>query len=117
MNTGEKIKFLREQKGYTLEELGAKIGVQKSTVRKWEIGLIANMGRDKIAKLADVFEVSPTYLVRDDHTEVEKEIVAKDDDEEVDPVILDLITKLEAAPLPVRNAAIAAALAVLSSDL
>ena len=41
-------------KGYTLEELGAKIGVQKSTVRKWEIGLIANMGRDTIAKLADV---------------------------------------------------------------
>ena len=66
MNTGEKIKLLREKHNYTLEELGKKIGVGKSTVRKWETGMIANMGRDKIAKLAEVFNVSPTYLISDD---------------------------------------------------
>ena len=37
----------------TLEELGQLVGVGKSTVRKWETGAIANMRRDKIAKLAD----------------------------------------------------------------
>ena len=35
MNTGEKIKYLRKQKGLTLEELGKLCGVGKSTVRKW----------------------------------------------------------------------------------
>lgn len=63
MTTGEKIKSLREQKGMTLEELGNKVGVGKSTVRKWENGMIANMRRDKIAKLADALETSPAELM------------------------------------------------------
>ena len=63
MTTGEKIKSLREQKGMTLEELGNKVGVGKSTVRKWENGMIANMRRDKIAKLADALDTSPAELV------------------------------------------------------
>lgn len=63
MTIGEKIKSLREQKGMTLEELGNKVGVGKSTVRKWENGMIANMRRDKIAKLADALETSPAELM------------------------------------------------------
>lgn len=47
----------------TLEELGLKVGVGKSTVRKWETGQIANMRRDKIASLADALNVSPSYLM------------------------------------------------------
>ena len=66
MTTGEKIKMLREQRGYTLEELGKRVGVGKSTVRKWETGFIENMGRDKIASLADVFGVSPNYFILED---------------------------------------------------
>ena len=60
---GEKIYVLRKQKGMTLEELGDKVGVGKSTVRKWETGFIANMRRDKIAAIADALEVSPSYLM------------------------------------------------------
>lgn len=63
MTTGERIKILREQKGMTLEELGEKVGVGKSTVRKWENGMIANMRRDKIAKLASALNVDPLYLM------------------------------------------------------
>lgn len=66
MTTGEKIKLLRKQRGYTLEELGKRVGVGKSTVRKWETGFIENMGRDKIANLAAVFNVSPTYFISED---------------------------------------------------
>ena len=69
MDTGSKIKTLRLRHNMTLEELGKKVGVGKSTVRKWETGAIANMGRDKIAKLADVFQVSPTYLITDEEQE------------------------------------------------
>ncbi len=63
MDMGQKIKNLREQKGMTLEELGNQVGVGKSTVRKWETGMIANMKRDKIAKLAKALDSDPSYLM------------------------------------------------------
>lgn len=63
MEIGQKIKTLREEKGMTLEELGAKVGVGKSTVRKWETGMIANMRRDKIVKVAKALGTDPSYLM------------------------------------------------------
>lgn len=63
MEMGERIYNLRKEKGLTLEELGNLVGVGKSTVRKWEKGMIANMKRDKISKLASALNVSPAYLM------------------------------------------------------
>lgn len=63
MDMGQKIYELRTQKGMTLEELGNKIGVGKSTVRKWENGMIANMKRDKILKVSEALNTSPAYLM------------------------------------------------------
>jgi transcriptional regulator with XRE-family HTH domain len=63
MDVGDRIRLLREQKGMTLEDLGNKVGVGKSTVRKWETGMIANMRRDKIKKVADALDTSPEYLM------------------------------------------------------
>ena len=63
MEMNEKIKMLRLQNNLTLEEVGKKVGVGKSTVRKWESGAIKNMRRDKIAKLAAALGVSPAYLM------------------------------------------------------
>ena len=62
-NMGDRIKRLRSENNMTLEELGNKVGVGKSTVRKWENGIIANMRRDKIAKLATALGVTPAYLM------------------------------------------------------
>ena len=47
----------------TLEQVGNIVGVGKSTVRKWETGEIANMRRDKIAKLAEALGVEPSFLM------------------------------------------------------
>jgi len=44
------LKQRREKLGLTLEEVGQYVGVGKSTVRKWENGVINKMDRDKIAK-------------------------------------------------------------------
>lgn len=60
---GQKIYNLRTQKGLTLEELGNMVGVGKSTVRKWENGIIANMKRDKILKVSEALGTSPAYLM------------------------------------------------------
>lgn len=63
MDLGEKIKKLRIEQGLTLEEVGNRVGVGKSTVRKWESGEIANMRRDKISLIAKALGVSPAYLM------------------------------------------------------
>lgn len=60
---GQRIKALRKEYGLTLEQVGDAVGVGKSTVRKWETGMIANMRRDKIAALAQVLHTTPTYLM------------------------------------------------------
>ena len=70
MDLGQKIKKLRLDKGMTLEQVGDAVGVGKSTVRKWETGEIANMGRDKIEKVAIALGVSPAYLMGWDEAKV-----------------------------------------------
>ena len=58
-----RIKSLRHEKGLTLEQVASVVGVGKSTVRKWETGMIANMRRDKIASLAKALDTTPAYLM------------------------------------------------------
>ena len=58
----QRIKALRQEKGLTLEQVADVVGVGKSTVRKWETGMIANMKRDKIASLAKALGTTPEYL-------------------------------------------------------
>ena len=60
---GNKIFTRRKELGLTLEEVGQAVGVGKSTVRKWENGMIKNMGRDKIAALARVLQMDPVEFV------------------------------------------------------
>ena len=59
----QRIKDLRLAKGLTLEQVASVVGVGKSTVRKWETGMIANMRRDKIASLAQALGVTPEHLM------------------------------------------------------
>ena len=58
-----KIKSRRMELGLTLEDVAQAVGVGRSTVRKWETGLIKNMGRDKIAALAKILQINPVELV------------------------------------------------------
>ena len=58
-----KIKARRHELGLTLEEVAKEVGVGRSTVQRWESGLIKNMGRDKIAALANVLKINPIDLV------------------------------------------------------
>lgn len=71
MNVGEYIKSLRLKHGLTQEELGAKVGVKRAAVQKWECGLTQNLKRTTIQKLSDVFGVSPSLFI---NAEVNTEI-------------------------------------------
>lgn len=57
------LKSKRLEKGMTLEEVGNLVGVGKSTVRKWENGMIENMGRDKIVALSKALNISPLEIL------------------------------------------------------
>ena len=63
MNMGERIKELRIAKGYTLEELGNKLGVKKSAIQKYENGDVENIKRSRIKLLADALSVTPSYIM------------------------------------------------------
>lgn len=65
MTIGEKIKKARLKKGYTQEELGNLIGVQKSAVAKYEKGIVVNIKRSVLAKISKVLEIPPAELVGD----------------------------------------------------
>ena len=58
-----KIRQLRYERNMTLEQVAQIVGVGKSTVRKWETGMIANMKRDKIDSLAKALGTTPAYLM------------------------------------------------------
>ena len=60
---GKIIKDRRLALGKTLEDVGRDVGVSKSTVQRWESGLIQNMRRNKLAGLARSLSMSPSELI------------------------------------------------------
>ena len=65
MTIGEKIKMQRKSLGLTQTELGAKLGVQKNAVSKWECGRVDDIPSSKIKTMAQLFWVQPSYLIDD----------------------------------------------------
>lgn len=63
MTIFERIKKLRLEKGWTLEELGQAAGLSKQTMWKYESGSRPNIKADKIARIAVALGVSPVYLM------------------------------------------------------
>ena len=75
----QRIKSLRQKKGLTLEQVADVVGVGKSTVRKWETGMIENMRRDKIAALAKALGTTPVSLMGwvDEEEEQKNDLIAE----------------------------------------
>ncbi len=71
MNMGDRLKELRLKKGATQEEVGKVIGVAKATIMKYEKGLVENLKRSSIEKLAIYFGVAPSYLMCLDEPELD----------------------------------------------
>lgn len=65
MTIGEKIKSQRKALGLTQTELGAKLGVQKNAVSKWECGRVDDIPSSKIKAMAQLFGVQPSFLIDD----------------------------------------------------
>ena len=67
MNIGNLIKKLRTEKGYSQEQLGNMLGVQRAAVQKWECGIVKNLKRETIKKLSEIFDVPPSSFIDADY--------------------------------------------------
>lgn len=63
MNTGERIRKLREEKGIPQTELAEDCGISKQTLYKYEVGIVTNIPSDKLEKIADKLNTTPAYLM------------------------------------------------------
>lgn len=60
---GQKIKLLREEKGYTLRQLGDLTGSSSSYIWELENNLKVKPSAQKVASIADCLGVTPDYLL------------------------------------------------------
>lgn len=63
MNMSDRIKERRTALGMTQEELGAKLGLQKSAIAKYENGRVENIKRSVIQNMATILDCTPSYLM------------------------------------------------------
>ena len=100
----QRIKNLRQEKGLTLGQVADVVGVGKSTVRKWETGMIANMRRDKIADLAKALGTTPAYLMGWKDDEEEKKVSPSEPQFELtegEKALIKLLRRVPAAEQPI----------------
>ena len=76
MNISEKIQILRRDKEWSQDELAEKLNVSRQSVSKWESGK-ALPDSEKILAMANLFDVSTDFLLKD-----EQEPVFVDDEKE-----------------------------------
>jgi len=60
---GKRLRQLREDANMSLRELSSLIGIGYATIGKYERGEVVNLKQSTIARLAEVFNVRPSYLL------------------------------------------------------
>ena len=60
---GDIIRQKRTEAGLTQAELGAKLGVGKTAVAKWEAGKVKNLKRESLQQIGTILDVSPLVLL------------------------------------------------------
>jgi HTH-type transcriptional regulator, cell division transcriptional repressor len=63
MTFGERLKQIREEKGFTLAHLGTLIGVSEATIQRYESGEIKNPKHERIVALAAALGVKEGTLM------------------------------------------------------
>lgn len=71
MHTGDIIKFLRNQKNLTQKDLAKILGVNLSSIQKYESGAVNNLKMETIRKLSDYFNLSPIVFIFSEDVELD----------------------------------------------
>lgn len=59
----ERIKAMRMIRGYTLAYVAELLGIKEATMQRYESGEIKNIKHESIAKLAEIYNCTPSYLM------------------------------------------------------
>lgn len=62
LQVGERIFKARKEQKMTRAELGGKVGLHESTVKRYEDGQIKSLDIDKLKEFAKALDVEPEYL-------------------------------------------------------
>lgn len=65
MEIGDVIRSARLAKGLTQKELGEMVGKQKSAIAKYEKGIVVNIKRSTLQKLAIALDLKGSDLIQD----------------------------------------------------
>lgn len=60
---GNRIKYARDIRGITLDEIAKKVGVAKSTIQRYENGKIFSIKLPVIESIANALTVNPAWLI------------------------------------------------------
>lgn len=60
---GDRIRLLRQAKGWTQDQLGTRIGVSKVAVSQWETGSTSNIKLKTFLQLCEELGTTPHYLI------------------------------------------------------
>lgn len=71
MHAGDIIKFLRNQKNLTQKDLAKILGVNLSSVQKYESGAVNNLKMETIRKLSEYFNLSPIVFIFAEQVELD----------------------------------------------
>ena len=72
MNKGERIKYLREKNEISQDELAFMLKISKQAISKYENGIVTNIPSDKIEQMANIFNVSPAYIMGWEKSDIEE---------------------------------------------
>ena len=71
MHTGDIIKFLRTENNLTQKDLAKILGVNLSSVQKYESGAVSNLKMDTIRTLSEYFDLSPIVFIFAEEVELD----------------------------------------------
>ena len=77
MEIGQKIKKARLERGFTQQELGEIVGVQKSAIAKYESGRVVNIKRSTLQKIAKALNIRPSELIFNESPKVAADLHVK----------------------------------------
>ena len=75
MTLGQKLKARRLELNLTQKEVAEKVGVATQTIFKYENEIVTNMPLDRLELLANVLDLSPSYLMGWEKTETKNDAI------------------------------------------
>lgn len=97
MTIGERIKSCREKASLTQDELAKRLSTTKQTIYKYENNIVTNIPSDKIEKMAELFMVTPAFLMgwEDDNKSSWQPVLTDKDEKELDKKVEDLLSAVD----------------------